>query len=150
MKLRFAVLVVLSMLVALPVLAQKTTGTIRGTVTDQTGAVVSGAEVKITNTSNAEVRTTVTSSEGVYAVTDLQPGMYDVRVKHGNFKETVTKANELHVATEKVVDVVLQVGSQTEEVSVEANAVQVETTTGAVGNVVEGTQVRELPLNGRS
>jgi hypothetical protein len=148
--LRFVFLVVFSLLVSLPLFAQKVTGTIRGTVIDQSGAVVSGAEVKVTNPSTGDTRTASTSAEGVYVVTDLQPGVYDVRVKHGNFKETVTKSIELHVATEKVVDVTLQVGSQTEEVSVEANAVQVETTTGAVGNVIDGTSVRELPLNGRS
>ncbi len=71
-------------------------------------------------------------------------------VKHPNFKEYVGKNVEVFVSSTAVVNVTLEVGSTTETITVEAQEVQVETTTGAVGNVVEGREVRELPLNGRS
>ena len=74
----------------------------------------------------------------------------EVRLKHPNFKEYVGKNVEVFVSSTAVVNVVLEVGSTTEMITVEAQEVQVETTTGAVGNVVEGREVRELPLNGRS
>jgi hypothetical protein len=140
----------LSLLVCLPLVGQKITSTIRGTVTDQTGAVLSGAQVTVINTGTADTRTAVTSAEGVFAVTELQPGVYEVRAKHANFKESVTKSNELHVSSDLVVNITLQVGSQGEQVTVEANAIQVETTGGVSATTVEGNQVRELPLNGRS
>ena len=149
MKLKAWVLA-LSLLVGLPLFGQKITSAIRGTVTDQTGAVLSGAQVTVVNTATADTRTAVSGSEGEFAVTDLAPGIYEIRVKHANFKEAVSKGNELHVSTDLAVTITMQVGSAGEQVTVEANAIQVETTTGAVGNVVDSKQVTELPLNGRS
>src|SRR6266849_3635261 len=136
--------------VSLPLAAQKFTGTISGVVSDQAGAVISGAEVIATNTGTGAVRTVKTSSGGEYAITDLLAGVYDVSVKQANFRESVTKGVQLFVSSTSTVNVTLTVGSATEQMTVEANAVQVETSTGTVGNVVEGNEVRELPLNGRS
>src|SRR5436190_15816791 len=70
--------------------------------------------------------------------------------KQASFKVYVSKGVQLFVSSTTTVNIVLAVGSATEQMTVEANALQVETSTGAVGNVVDGTQVRELPLNGRS
>lgn len=136
--------------VSLPLAAQKFTGTIRGVVTDPSGATVPGAEVTIVNTGTGEARTVTTNTEGEYVATQLEVGTYDITVKKGSFKEAVSKGVDLHVASTATVNVALQLGNVSEQVTVEANAVQVETSTGAVGNVVEGNQVRELPLNGRS
>src|SRR6266542_1569804 len=140
----------LCLFVSLPLVAQKFSSTIQGVVTDSSGASVSGATVTARNTASGDVRTATTSSGGSYALTDLAPGTYDINIKASNFKEYVSKAVELFVSSTTTLNAALQVGSVNEQVTVEANAVQVETTTGAVGNVVEGTQVRELPLNGRS
>ncbi len=134
----------------LPVAAQKFTGTIRGSVTDRSGAVVAGAEVTIKNGATGETRTVVTNDQGEYVAPELSAGMYTVTVKKVDFKESVSKGVELHVASTAVADSVLQVGNVNEQVTVEANSVQVETSSGSVGNVVEGNEVRELPLNGRS
>jgi hypothetical protein len=135
---------------ALPLAAQKFTGTIQGVVTDQAGAVIPGADVTATNAATGTARTAKTGSAGEYAITELDPGTYDVSVKAANFKEYVSKGNQLFVSTTMTVNANLAVGSATEQMTVEANAVQVETSSGAVGNVVEGREVRELPLNGRS
>src|SRR6266436_4281145 len=136
--------------VSFPLAAQKTTGTIAGVVTDPAGAVVSGADVTVTNTATGETRTAKTSAQGDYAITELPAGAYDVTIRQPNFKEYVSKGVQLFVSSTATVNATLTVGSVNEQVTVEANAVQVETSTGAVGNVVEGNQVRELPLNGRS
>jgi len=150
MRKALRLIVIVAFFFSLPLVAQKVTGVIRGVVTDPSGAVIPGAQVTITNSATGEARTTSTNAAGEYVVPDLQPGNYDVRVKQANFKEFVGKSVQLFVSSTAVENVTLPVGSATEQISVEANAVQVETPTGEVGNVVEGNEVRELPLNGRS
>jgi hypothetical protein len=147
---QWCLLITLVICFALPLAAQKVTGTIRGLVTDPSGAVVANATVTVTRTSTGEARNATTNTQGEYVVTDLQPGTYDVNVKAANFKEFISKGVELFVSSTTTVNAALALGNATEQVTVEANTVQVETTTGAVGNVVEGHEVRELPLNGRS
>src|SRR2546423_7092186 len=134
----------------LPLVAQKVTGTIAGVVSDPAGAVISGAEITATNPATGASRTVKSSDRGEYSFADLPAGSYDISAKQANFKEYVSKGVQLFVSSTTTVNIVLAVGSATEQMTVEANALQVETTTGAVGNVVEGNQVRELPLNGRS
>jgi hypothetical protein len=140
---------VLCLLVTLPVVAQQFTSTLQGVVTDPSGASVAGATVTAKNAATGEERTATTTNSGSYAITNLAPGVYAVSIKQANFKEYVSKV-ELFVSSTTALNAALQVGSTTDQVTVEANAVQVETSTGTVGNVVEGNQVRELPLNGRS
>lgn len=140
---------VLCLLVTLPVVAQQFTSTMQGVVTDPSGASVSGATVTAKNSATGEERTTTTTGSGTYAITNLAPGVYNVSVKQANFKEFVSKV-ELFVSSTTTLNAALQVGSASDQVTVEADALQVETSTGTVGNVVEGNQVRELPLNGRS
>jgi len=145
-----ALVTVFSVCVTLPVAAQKYTGTIRGTVSDPSGAMMPGAEVSIKNLGTGEVRTVTTNAEGEFVALEMPVGNYDIVVKKAGFKEFVSKGVELHVSTTYTVNAALQVGNASEQVTVEANPVQVETATGAVGNVIEGNEVRELPLNGRS
>ncbi len=143
-------LLVCCVCLSLPLAAQKVTGTISGLVTDQAGAVISGADITVTNKENGTVRTAKSGAGGDYAITDLPAGTYDVSVKQANFREFVSKGVQLFVSSTATVNASLTVGSATEQMTVEADAVQVETSTGTVGNVIEGNQVRELPLNGRS
>jgi hypothetical protein len=125
-------------------------GTIRGTVTDPSGALISGASVTITNTATGATRTVESNQTGEFVVPEVPAGTYEVRVKQGNFKEFVAKGVELHVSSTATVDAQLQVGNISEQVTVEANAIQVQTDNATLGGVIEGDQVRELPLNGRS
>src|SRR4051812_27757337 len=97
-------LLLFALLLSLPLVAQKTTGTIRGTITDPSGAVVAGAQVTITNVNTAATRSATTGTEGLYAFTDLQPGMYDVKVSHPNFRESLTRGVELNVSSESLVN----------------------------------------------
>jgi len=137
-------------LAAVPVMAQKTSGGIRGFVTDPTGAVLPNIPVVITNTATGLERTVTTNTQGEYSAPELAVGTYTVTVKAPNFKESVSSNVDIHTATVVALNIRLQVGSASEQVTVEANAVQVQTDSAALGTVVNGTQVRELPLNGRS
>jgi hypothetical protein len=143
-------LLLICLCVALPMGAQTVTGTIQGVVTDSQGASVPGAQVSIRNVATAETRTVTSSSQGFYAAQDLEVGTYDVTVKLANFKEFVEKRVGLDASSVTTVNAVLQVGSVNEQITVEASAVQVETASGALSATVDGNEVRELPLNGRS
>jgi hypothetical protein len=147
-----ALLLIVFLLLGSQAFAQKFTGNIRGTVTDRTGATVPNASVTVIDTATGVTRTVNTNEQGEYAVLELPIGNYDVHIKQGQFKEFVTQAVAIHVSTTTTVNAELTPGMATEQVTVEAgsNAIQVETTTAAVGEVVNGQQVRELPLNGRS
>ena len=130
--------------------AQQYSGTITGTVTDTTGASVPGAEVTATNTGTGSSYKATSSDQGVYTFAQLPVGSYEVHVKRSSFKEFVAKGVEVHTSTTTELSPKLDVGSASETITVEASDVQVETTQAAVGEVVEGTQVRELPLNGEN
>jgi carboxypeptidase family protein len=148
---RQALLLMVALLIAVsPAFAQKFTGTIQGRVTDPTGAVLPNAQITIKNLATGATRTATTNSDGDYTVPELEIGTYEVRATSANFKEAITKNVELHVSTTTTVNMQMQVGAATEVVSVEANAIQVQTSSAALGEIVDGTQVRELPLNGRS
>src|SRR5580704_10440792 len=130
--------------------AQSYAGSVRGTVTDPAGAAVPGATVTLRDVGTNSTFETKTTEQGDYAFAVVNVGVYEVTVKHGSFKEFVAKNVEVHVSTPTEVNVKLELGSSSEVVSVEASDVQVQTTTAEVGGVIEGTQVRELPLNGRN
>jgi hypothetical protein len=130
--------------------AQDITAAVRGTVTDEQGAVVAGAEVTVISSDIAFSRTAMTGSDGVYNFPDLPLGSYKIRVSHAGFKGAEQTGIVLHVADSRVINFALRVGAITEEVTVEANAIQVETTSGDLTGLIEGNQVRQLPLNGRN
>jgi len=151
MRARLAVAISLALfLLTLPVTAQKFTATIRGVVTDQSGALVPNASVEVVNNGTGDTRTVATNSQGEYVALELNPGTYTVTVKQPGFKESVSKNVVLNVSSVTVVNAELQPGQVNEQVTVEASSVQVETSSGAVGNVIEGNEVQQLPLNGRS
>jgi len=108
------------------------------------------AQVVVTNTATGQSRQATTDATGNYVVPDLVPGTYRIKVSGQGFKESVVNQVVLNVASVSVNDVKLELGNNSEQITVEANAIQVETTSAAVGEVVDGQQVRELPLNGRS
>jgi len=150
MRTRLAVIVFFCFFLSLQLSAQKFTGTIRGLVTDTSGAVVPGAEVSVKNNATAVTRNVTSNQSGEYVAPELDPGNYTITVKHPNFKESITNDVVVNVSSVAVINAQLAVGNVNEQVTVEAGAVQVETATGAVGNVIEGNEVQQLPLNGRS
>jgi hypothetical protein len=146
----FLLLVAIVFALTLPLTAQKTTGTLGGSVFDSSGAMVPGAEVTVTNPMTGQVRKTTTNDQGQFSVAELPPSSYSVRVSKSGFKESVQTGVELHVGDLRDLRMKLEVGQQTETVTVEANTVGVETQTGTVSNTILGQQVRELPLNGHN
>jgi hypothetical protein len=147
-----ALFTVLLVLLAFPLAihAQTYNGTIVGNVTDASGAALAGAKVMVVNTGTNNTFTATTSHQGEYSVAQLPIGKYEVHITMGNFKEFVSTGVEVHVSTTTEVNASLQVGSVTEKVEIQANDVQVQTVSAEVGEVVDGTQVRELPLNGEN
>src|SRR5882757_5421440 len=130
--------------------AQNYAGSVRGTVTDPSGAAVAGATVTLRNVGNNETLTATTTATGAYSFAAVNVGTYELKVKAASFKEVVAKNVEVHVSTPTEVNAQLSLGAASEVVTVEASDIQVQTTTADVGAVIEGTQVRELPLNGRN
>ena len=137
-----------TILFATHALAQE--ATIVGTVTDPTGAAVPSADIVITNTDTGVTRSLPSNGDGQYVAPDLVIGHYNVRVSATGFKASEQKNLVLAVGDRTRVDFKLVVGSVQEQVTVEANAVAVQTDTGEVSNVITGQQVTQLATNGRS
>ena len=129
--------------------AQSVLGTILGTVTDSSGAIVRGAKVTVTQTATGLVRNATTNDAGEFSFPQLPAGPYRVEAEASGFKKTQRSGIELRVEDVLRVDVVLQVGQLTETVSVEATAPVVSTDSSTLGGVVDHKTVTELPLNGR-
>lgn len=149
---RVKVLLALFALLIVPsgIHAQNYYGTIVGNVSDASGAAIPGATVTVTNTATNEKSVTHTSSLGSFTVAQLAIGKYQVRIEQPSFKQFVATGVEVHVSTNTEVNAQLEVGGANETVTVEAIAVQVQTSSAAVGEVIGGEQVRELPLNGEN
>ena len=124
--------------------------TILGTVTDPTGAAVPNATITITNNETGVTRTLPSNGDGQYVAPDLHIGPYTIRVNATGFKAAEQKGITLSVGDRSRIDFKLQVGSAQEQVTVEANAVAVQTDTGEVSNVINGQQITQLATNGRS
>ena len=125
-------------------------GTILGTVLDNSGAVVANANVTITNVATGVSRQTKTGSSGDYTVPFLQPGTYKVTVEAPGFQQSVLQNIGLVVAQEARANFTLKPGAVSETVSVEASAVALDTDSSAVSQTVTQKQVDQLPLNGRN
>ena len=138
----------LILLVTAVAAAQTFRGTILGTVTDQNGAVVTGAQVTVKNINTGLVRSTLTDNEGNYTMPELPIGPYEVRVDHSGFVSSVVSNVTVEVASERRVDVKLNVAG-TETVVTVATNVQVETTTNTLGGTITTRAAEDLPINGR-
>jgi Carboxypeptidase regulatory-like domain/TonB-dependent Receptor Plug Domain len=138
------------LLLAVPAMAQRSTATIRGVVSDPTNAVVSGAKVSIKNEDTGLSRSGTTNSSGIYSFSDLPVGSYRLEVEYPGFKAESRSKILLNVADNRSLDIQLTTGNVTETVNVETAAVSVSTTGGEVAGLITGEQVRELPLNGRN
>jgi hypothetical protein len=129
--------------------AQVDTGTILGTITDASGAVIPGASVTIVNQSTAGQLTAKSDSDGRFDFTPLQIGTYKIVVEFSGFKKTTIQNVHLNIQQQALVNVVLQPGMVTESVEVGATPALMQTQSGSVGQVIEEKSVENLPLNGR-
>lgn len=131
-------------------LAQTTSTSILGNVTDASGASVSGAKVTATNVKTSVASTTVTTDTGDYAFPILDIGEYQVMVEQSGFKAETRKGINLQINEKFRVDFRLQVGSQTEQITITAEAANLRTDEASLGGTVEQRRLVELPMNGRN
>lgn len=129
--------------------AQTDSAKIQGTVTDTAGAIVNGATVTITSVGTGREVKVVTDAEGTYTAVGLQPGRYTIEISQANFKK-VKQEVALDVAQNAVLNFTLDAGAVTETVTVTTDVAQIETSSSAIGSVVRGRQIVDLPLMGRS
>ena len=131
--------------------AQNTTGSIVGTVTDPSGAVVPGATVSLSNTdTNVVVRVVKTDDSGNYSAPLLPIGHYSLTVEAPGFAKWVQKDIELNVNAKRTVNAQVQVSATAEQVVVKAPPLQVELQSPTASTLVSGTQIRELALTSRN
>jgi len=135
---------------SLPAWAQSTsTGTVAGSVTDASNAVVVGATVTLTDTSTNIARTATTNSAGRYIFVDVTPGIYSVTVSKSGFATTKMEKQEVTVGVAITVNAVLQVGGTNVVVEVQAGVNELQTMNATVGNTVTATAIDNLPSIGR-
>lgn len=125
-------------------------GTILGTVSDPTGAVVPNASISIVNLETGLRSEIVSDSVGQYVAPGLRIGHYTIKVTATGFKALEKTGVVVQVGDRQRVDFALEVGAQSSTVTVEATALHVETDTGEVSNMITGTDIAELSMNGRS
>jgi hypothetical protein len=148
MKVR--IILALVLLAAISLSAQTFRGTILGTVTDPSGAVVAGAKVTVKNVGTGLERTTDTSADGSYALPELPIGTYTVTITLIGFQTAVTTGVIVDVAGERRVDAALKTGQVSTKVEVSADTLPlVETTTNTLGGVLTAQTVENMPVNGR-
>jgi len=122
---------------------------VQGTVTDSTGAVISGANVAITDEATQVKRTTVSDNSGVYAFPPLPISKYDLTVTASGFKTWEQKGIALEVGSSISVNPSLTVGAQSQSVEVQAEALALQTEDATFKQTIDNTAVNEMPLNGR-
>ena len=148
--LKLGTLLVCLALAVSPMAAQSVTGSLVGTVTDASNAVITGASVTLTNLGTNDKRTAQTDGSGGYVFVNLQPGSYGIAVEQAGFKKFARQPIPVEVQAAARLDVSLQVGDSTQTVEVTADTPLLQTQTATLGQVVEGRTVMEMPLNGRN
>jgi hypothetical protein len=143
--------ILLPLLLLLPGLlfAQTDTGRIRGTVSDPQGAMLGGARVTLTNTDTSLAKTTTSNSEGTFDFDAVPRGHYKVEVQQKGFR-AASAAFVVEVSQVKQVNIRLEIGEAAETVDVSATVPLIDLETSSMGEVIQGRQVTELPLNGRN
>ena len=144
---KFRFLMLGGLVVLMSAIAWAQTGSIQGTVSDSTGAVVQGAEVTVRNLETNASRTTTTSGTGVYSVPNLPVGHYEIAVKKAGFKTYRLDDVQLTVSQALGVDAALEPGTVSEEVLVRASDVPpIDLETSQVSNLVDSRKMTDLPL----
>ncbi len=137
------------LLASMPLLAQVDLGSIGGTITDATGAVVAGATVEVRNQETNVAGRAASNEQGLYLAPLLRPGRYTVTVEAAGFKKSVRPDLILQVQGRLKVDFQLELGQVTESIEVSAATPLLDTESGSTGTVIDRQKITELPLNGR-
>src|SRR4029077_15723023 len=131
-------------------LGQSTYGSIAGSVTDPSGAAISGANVTLTNAGTSEIRTQPTNADGQYSFVNLIPGAYKIDVEKQGFKRSTLPNIVVQLNQSSKIDVSLTVGQVSETVEVTSETPLLQAETSSLGQVIEQRKANELPLNGRN
>jgi hypothetical protein len=147
----FTMILCCSILLSGVLFAQTFRGTILGTVTDSSGAVLPGAKVTVRNSGTGIERTSQTSADGSYRLSELPNGTYTVIVEaQAGFQSSITNNVTVDVAAERRVDVILKPGDVSQRIEVSGDALpQVETTSAQLGGTLTTKTIDNLPVNGR-
>ena len=135
---------------AMSLLAQTNKGRIAGTVFDKSGAVVAGATVTVVNAGTNESARFTTSGEGAFSAPQLDPVTYKISVEARGFKKAVVENIKVDTAGVATVDVTLEPGATSTEVTVTAEVPVISTDSGTLGQTITEQQIRDMPLNNRS
>jgi hypothetical protein len=121
-----------------------------GTVTDPSGAAVPGVRITVTNTETGLTHTVISNDSGQYAIPELKIGHYDAKAEAAGFKVAEQKSLVLQVGDRDRVDFQMQLGGAQETITVEADAIRVQTDSGEQSNVITGQQISQIAVSGRS
>lgn len=149
-RLVFVSISLLSLLLPSCAIAQTAQATLNGRVLDSSGATVPNVTIQVTNVETNQAIRAATDDTGNYSAPFLRPGLYSLTVEAAGFKKFVRTGLALGVNQVVSVDTVLEVGSQTEQVTVSAEAPLLETSNADRGGVIDQARVLELPINGRN
>src|SRR5581483_3468623 len=151
-QLPFVVALLLLLTLFVPAVVAQSSGTsaLTGTVTDPSGAAVPNVTVTLTSNATGQVRTATTGTDGTYKFTLLPPGDYKVRFAASGFKTAEVASVVLNVTETPALDRTLEVGAQTEQITVEAAAEVLQTQSSTLGTVVSQQAVTGLPLASRN
>jgi outer membrane receptor protein involved in Fe transport len=139
-----------ALLLCLPLLSQTITGRILGSITDQTGASLSGATVVITDVQRGITRTVTTDAAGAYVAPNLSPGIYTIRAESRGFKTLERQNVELEVAQDIRIDLALQPGEVSQTIVISGEVPLLNTTSATLGGTLSNKEINDLPLNGRN
>ncbi|MGA7685348.1 MAG: TonB-dependent receptor [Terriglobales bacterium] len=134
---------------ALPMLAQFDTGTITGTVTDTSGAIVPSAAITVTNVGTGLQKSMVTNQSGIFVASSLPYGTYVVATRATGFAESKSQPVVLSVGATVQVNLTLAVAASQESVQVNGTATTVDTSSSMTGTTLDSAQIANLPINGR-
>ena len=150
--LRVLLPIVVTFVVAIPSLMAQSAGTgaLTGTLTDPSGGSIPNATVTLTNTQTNQTRTTTTGTDGSYRFPLIPPGAYRVRFAAPGFKTSEVSSFNVNVTETPVLDRTLEIGAQTEQVTVEAVQETLQTATSTLGTTVNSRAVTALPLSNRN
>jgi hypothetical protein len=137
-------------LICLPLFSQGNTGRILGSITDQSGGVIGGAIVTVTDISRGISRNLITDESGEYNAPNLTPGPYIVRAEAKGFKAVERQNIVLEVSQDLRVDLQLQPGEMTQTVTVTEALPLVDTTSAELGGTIQNQIIENLPMNGRN
>jgi len=145
----YALLLAILLMLAAATVAQTSRGAISGTVYDPSGAVVTGASVKVDQTGTGLSRSMVTTTAGLFSFSDLPSGVYTVTVTRAGFATQRVQQVNVEVGKTTSLPVNLSVASQTQTVEIVAAGAAIETNQSALNSVVSSREIEDAPLNGR-